>query len=43
MPIGLQLLAPPLQEGKMLNVAYNLEHVVNFNKNIPTIPKVRKK
>ncbi len=40
MPIGLQLLAPPLQEGKMLNVAYNLEQVVNFNKNIPTIAKV---
>lgn len=40
MPIGLQLLAPPLQEAKMLNIAYNLEQVVNFNRNIPNIAKV---
>ncbi len=33
MPIGVQLLAPALQEEKLLNVAYNLEQVVQFNKN----------
>lgn len=33
MPIGVQILAPALQEEKLLKVAYNLEQVVQFNKN----------
>jgi len=31
MPIGVQLLAPSLEEAKMLNFAYQLENVINFN------------
>lgn len=40
MPIGVQLLAPPLKEAKLLNIAYNLEQAVNFTKSIPDIAKV---
>jgi len=31
MPIGIQILAPSLEEAKMLNFAYQLENSVNFN------------
>ena len=37
MPIGVQLLAPALQESKLLNVAYNLEQAVDFSKNKPDL------
>ena len=35
MPIGLQLLAPALQEEKILNAAYKFEQLANFNKISP--------
>ena len=35
MPIGLQLLAPALQEEKILNAAYKFEQAVDFNKISP--------
>ena len=31
MPIGLQILAPVLEEAKMFNFAYKLEQIVKFN------------
>ena len=31
MPVGIQILAPVLQEAKMLNFAYKLEQSANFN------------
>ncbi len=37
MPIGLQLLAAPLEESKLLNAAYNLEQAINFNRNKPSL------
>lgn len=37
MPIGVQLLAPALKESKLLNIAYNLEQVIDFNKNKPNL------
>ncbi len=37
MPIGLQLLAPSLEESKLLNVAYHLEQSIEFNKNKPNL------
>ncbi|MBQ2643988.1 Asp-tRNA(Asn)/Glu-tRNA(Gln) amidotransferase subunit GatA [bacterium] len=33
MPIGIQLLAPVLEESKLFNFGYKLEQVANFNKN----------
>lgn len=33
MPIGIQILAPVLEEAKMLNFAYKLEQETNFNQN----------
>lgn len=37
MPIGIQLLAPALEEAKLLQTAYNLERAVEFNKNKPSV------
>lgn len=37
MPIGLQLLSPALEESKLLNVAYNLEQAIEFNKKKPSL------
>lgn len=37
MPIGLQILAPALQEEKMLNLAYNFEQATDFHKKQPSI------
>ena len=37
MPIGLQLLAPALQEEKMLNLAYKFEQATDFHKKQPCI------
>lgn len=37
MPIGLQILAPALQEEKMLNMAYNFEQATDFHKKQPKI------
>lgn len=37
MPIGLQILAPTLQEEKLFNMAYNFEQAINFNQYQPKI------
>ncbi len=37
MPIGVQLLAPPLKEDKLLNAAYKLEETLKFNENKPNL------
>lgn len=37
MPIGLQLLAPALQEEKLLNTAYSFEQSTDFHKAVPSI------
>lgn len=37
MPIGVQLLASSLSEAKLLNVAYNLEQAIDFNKKKPDL------
>lgn len=39
MPIGMQLLAPALQEEKLLNTAYNFEQATDFHKAVPALVK----
>ena len=40
MPVGLQLLAPALQEEKLLNIAYNFELATDFHTKTPTLAAV---
>lgn len=40
MPVGMQLLAPALQEEKLLNIAYNFEQATDFHKKTPTLAAV---
>lgn len=41
MPVGLQLLAPALQEEKLLSVAYNFEQSTDFHKSEPSAVLVK--
>lgn len=40
MPVGMQLLAPALQEEKLLNIAYNFEQATDFHKKTPALAAV---
>lgn len=41
MPVGMQLLAPALQEEKLLNAAYNFEQATDFHSKTPALELIR--
>ena len=41
MPVGMQLLAPALQEEKLLNIAYNFEQATDFHTKTPALAALK--
>ena len=41
MPVGMQLLAPALQEEKLLNIAYNVEQATDFHTKTPALAALK--